>query len=239
MGTTTIGDHAVVLGGSMAGLLAARVLAESYVRVTVVERDLLPAAAGHRRGVPQGRHVHALRARGRELLEDLFEGFTDELVARGAEIGDELAQARWLFSGQRLARTTTGRTVLSLSRPMLEGHLRARVRAIRSVTVIDGCDVLGLTSTPDRHRITGVHVLDRAAGSTARTLEADLVLDATGRASRRRYGSNSSAIGALSRNAWRSGSATPAASSASALTPSAATRRSSVAALPNNRTGAP
>jgi 2-polyprenyl-6-methoxyphenol hydroxylase-like FAD-dependent oxidoreductase len=184
MGTTTIGDHAVVLGGSMAGLLAARVLSESYVRVTVVERDLLPVAAGHRRGVPQGRHVHALRARGRELIEELFEGFTDELVAGGAEIGDELAQARWLFSGQRLARTTTGRTVLSLSRPMLEGHLRARVRAIRTVTIIDGYDVLGLTSTPDRHRITGVHVLDRSPGSTARTLAADLVLDATGRASR-------------------------------------------------------
>ena len=184
MGPMTIGDHAVVLGGSMAGLLAARVLAESYGRVTVVERDLLPAAAGHRRGVPQGRHVHALRPRGRELIEELFEGFTDELVAGGAEIGDELAQARWLFSGQRLARTTTGRTVLSSSRPMLEGHLRARVRAIRTVTVIDGCDVLGLTSTPDRHRITGVHVLDRSPGSTARTLAADLVLDATGRASR-------------------------------------------------------
>ena len=121
----------MVLGGSFAGLLAARVLAESYVRVTVVERDPLPAAGGHRRGVPQGRHVHALRARGRELLEELFEGFTDELVAGGALIGDELAQARWLFSGQRLARTATGRTVLSLSRPMLEDHLRARVQEIR------------------------------------------------------------------------------------------------------------
>ena len=108
--------------------------------------------------------------------EKLFEGFTDELVAGCAETGDELAQARWLFSGQRLARTTTGRTVLYLSRPMLEGHLRARVRAIRSVTVVDGCDVLGLTSTTDRQRVTGVHVLDRAAGSAARTLAADLVL---------------------------------------------------------------
>jgi hypothetical protein len=62
------------LGGSVAGLLAARVLPDSYGRVTVVERDLQPAAAGHRRGVPQGRHVHALRPRGRELIEELFEG---------------------------------------------------------------------------------------------------------------------------------------------------------------------
>ncbi|WP_298800265.1 FAD-dependent monooxygenase [Pseudonocardia sp. 73-21] len=184
MGTTTIGDHAVVLGGSMAGLLAARVLAESYTRVTVVERDQLPAAAAQRRGVPQGRHVHALTPRGRELVEELFNGFTNELVAARAETGDELAQTRWLYSGQRLARTPTGGTALYLSRPMLEGHLRARVRAIASITIADGCDVLGLTSTPDRQRVTGVHVLDRAAGSTARTLAADLVVDATGRGSR-------------------------------------------------------
>jgi hypothetical protein len=105
-------------------------------------------------------------------------------VAGGAETGDELVQARWLFSGQRLARTTTGRTVLYLSRPMLEGHLHAQVRAIRSVTVVDGRDVLGLTSTTDWQRVTGVHGLDRAAGSAARTLAADLVLDATGRGSR-------------------------------------------------------
>lgn len=77
-------SSAVVLGGSMAGLLAARVLAESYMRVTVVERDQLPAAAGHRRGVPQGRHVHALTPRERELVEELFEGFSVELVAAGA-----------------------------------------------------------------------------------------------------------------------------------------------------------
>jgi 2-polyprenyl-6-methoxyphenol hydroxylase-like FAD-dependent oxidoreductase len=184
MGTTTIGDHAVVLGGSVAGLLAARVLAERYLHVTVVERDLLPAAGGHRRGVPQGRHVHGLLPRGRELIEELFAGFTDELVAAGATTGDELAQGRWLFSGHRLARAASGRTSVFLSRPMLEGHLRARVRAVPTITIADGCDVLGLTSTADRERVTGVHVLDRDPLGTARTLTADLVLDATGRGSR-------------------------------------------------------
>ena len=55
-----LGERAVVLGASMAGLLAARVLSEFYGTVTLVERDVLPEAAAHRRGVPQGRHMHAL-----------------------------------------------------------------------------------------------------------------------------------------------------------------------------------
>jgi 2-polyprenyl-6-methoxyphenol hydroxylase-like FAD-dependent oxidoreductase len=87
MKTTIIGDHAVVLGASMAGLLTARVLADAYARVTVVERDNLPPDVGHRRGVPQGRHVHVLHARGRELLDELFPGFTEQVVQAGAAIG--------------------------------------------------------------------------------------------------------------------------------------------------------
>src|SRR4051794_19456821 len=101
---TMIGDHAVVLGGSVAGLLAARVLSDSYARVSVVERDPLPAGGGHRRGVPQSRHVHGLPPAGRGFFDEVFDGFTAELVAAGAVAGDELANARWLFSGQRLAR---------------------------------------------------------------------------------------------------------------------------------------
>ncbi|HYB47056.1 MAG TPA: NAD(P)-binding protein, partial [Streptosporangiaceae bacterium] len=89
--TAMIGDHAVVLGGSMAGLLAARVLSEHYAQVTVVERDLLPAACGHRRGVPQSRHVHGLLPRGREVLDELFSGLTAGLTAAGALTGDSLA----------------------------------------------------------------------------------------------------------------------------------------------------
>lgn len=59
-----IGEHAVVLGASMGGLLAARVLSDFYRSVTVVERDVLPTGSAQRRGVPQGQHAHALWARG-------------------------------------------------------------------------------------------------------------------------------------------------------------------------------
>ncbi|PZS26415.1 MAG: hypothetical protein DLM61_18305 [Pseudonocardiales bacterium] len=73
------GDHAVVLGASMAGLLAARVLTEAYRKVTVIDRDLMPEIGVHRRGVPQGRHIHVLHPRGRDVLDELFPGFTKGL----------------------------------------------------------------------------------------------------------------------------------------------------------------
>ena len=64
-------DHAVVLGGSIAGLLAARVLADAYDQVTVVDRDILVEGGGPRRGAPQGRHIHGLLARGQQVLDEL------------------------------------------------------------------------------------------------------------------------------------------------------------------------
>src|SRR4051794_4210858 len=83
-----VGDHAVVLGGSVAGCLAARTLAEHYSAVTVIDRDDLLGAAGPRRAVPQGSHIHALLARGQQILDEIFPGFTEELVGLGAPVGD-------------------------------------------------------------------------------------------------------------------------------------------------------
>ena len=80
------GDYAVVLGASMAGLLAARVLTETYRKVTLIDRDVLPEIGVHRRGVPHGRHLHAVQTRGREVLEELFPGFTAAAVQAGTGI---------------------------------------------------------------------------------------------------------------------------------------------------------
>jgi 2-polyprenyl-6-methoxyphenol hydroxylase-like FAD-dependent oxidoreductase len=179
-----IGDRAVVLGGSLAGLLAARVLTDAYAQVTVVDRDELPESSTHRRGVPHGRHVHGLLARGQQGLEELFPGLTAELVAHGVPAGDMLANARLYFSGHRLRQAPTGLVVLCASRPFLEGHVRARVRALPNVTFLDRCDIVGLATTPDGRRVAGARVLRRADGSAEEVLKADLVVDATGRGSR-------------------------------------------------------
>jgi 2-polyprenyl-6-methoxyphenol hydroxylase-like FAD-dependent oxidoreductase len=179
-----IGEHAVVLGASMAGLAAARVLADAYERVTVLERDPLPAAAAHRKGVPQSRHAHALLAGGRAALEELFPGLTDELVANGALSGDSQAEARFYNHGLRLCPAPSDLRSVSVSRPLLEQCARDRVRALGNARLVDRCDVAGLAGTPDGRQVRGVRVIRQADGSAEEVLKADLVVDATGRGSR-------------------------------------------------------
>lgn len=176
--------QAVVLGGSMAGLTAARVLADRYDRVVLVDRDDLTLDSTERRGVAQGDHAHVLLARGRQAFEELFPGLTGELIADGAAHGDALADARLHFSGHRLRRGTAGLQMLSVSRPFLESHVRARVRALPNVSVAPPSDIVGLATTPDGGRVTGAKVFARADGSTADVIDAALVVDATGRGSR-------------------------------------------------------
>ena len=179
-----LGDRAVVIGASMAGLLAARVLTERYGQVTVIDRDELPATPTHRRGVPHDRHIHALGARGQQVLEELFPGLTAELVAQGAPAGDILADARFYFGGHQLAPARTGLMLLCASRPLLELSVRRRVLARPGVRILDRCDVVGLATTAEGHRVVGARVLRRADGSAEELLGADLVIDASGRGSR-------------------------------------------------------
>lgn len=179
----TNSNQAVVLGASMAGLLAARVLAERFEQVVVIERDVLPPAGEHRRGVPHGRHVHGLHPRGREILEELFPGFTATLTADGAVCGDVLGNARWQLSGHQLAQADIGLPGVFASRPFLEGHLRTMVARLPAVRLLQDTAVCGLTVTADKQAVTGAEVRTASEGPPAR-IPARLVVDATGRGSR-------------------------------------------------------
>jgi 2-polyprenyl-6-methoxyphenol hydroxylase-like FAD-dependent oxidoreductase len=179
-----IGDHAVVLGASMGGLLAARVLADAYQRVTVVDRDQLPERAADRRGVPQGRHAHGLLARGAQILDELFPGLLADLAASGVPVVGSPRELWFSVGGHLLCRDGDGgedRGYL-VGRPYLEGQVRARVRALANVSVRDRCAVAGLVTTPARDRVTGIRV--RPAGGGDEEIAADLVADATGRGGR-------------------------------------------------------
>ena len=181
------GDHAVVLGAGIGGLLAARVLSDAYRRVTVMERDALPDGAGHRRGVPHGRHAHLLVPGGVHVLDALFPGLLDDLVAGGAPVVRDLAQLRFAPGGHllRLQGRPAGPMPQLASRPYLEAHVRARVRALPTVEIVDRCDVAGLVTTAARDRVTGVRARrGGAGGQTEQVLDADLVVDATGRGGR-------------------------------------------------------
>ncbi|HWG11657.1 MAG TPA: FAD-dependent monooxygenase [Streptosporangiaceae bacterium] len=180
-----VGDHAVVLGASMGGLLAARVLADAYRRVTIVERDPLPESGLDRKGVPQGRHAHLLLARGTQILDQLFPGLLADLAACGVPVLHRLRECRLVFGGHPLSQDGELRhPAYGLSRPYLERQVRDRVRARPNVAVRDQCDVAGLVTSPARDRVTGARVLPRTGGGAEEVLAADLVVDATGRTGR-------------------------------------------------------
>jgi 2-polyprenyl-6-methoxyphenol hydroxylase-like FAD-dependent oxidoreductase len=174
----------------MSGLLAARVLSDFYRTVTVVERDILPEEPVNRRGIPQGRHVHALLGRGGQIIDELFPGFLAELADAGAITLDDgdFSKIYISFGGHVLVRSGTAQRtdappMYLSSRPFLEYHVRRRLRGIPNVTILDGHDVVDLMSTPDRTRVTGVRLADRA-GDSEHCLTADVIVDATGRGSR-------------------------------------------------------
>jgi 2-polyprenyl-6-methoxyphenol hydroxylase-like FAD-dependent oxidoreductase len=167
--------HAIVIGGSIGGLLAARVLADSFEQVTILDRDRFPAAGEQRRGVPQGRHTHGLLASGRRVLDELFPGISGALISAGALDSDIINESRWFFEGGCLARHPSDLWGLLVSRPRLEATIRERVLSFRSITALQECGVEGLLESAGR--VTGV----KLAG--AKIMPADLVVDATGRGS--------------------------------------------------------
>jgi 2-polyprenyl-6-methoxyphenol hydroxylase-like FAD-dependent oxidoreductase len=170
-----------VIGGSVAGLLAARALSSSFASVSVFDRDTLPASPVPRRGAPQTRQLHALLARGAEGLEHLFPGFLDDMVAAGVPTVDTQGDHSWYLDGHEIAGAATGLIGYGVSRPLLEFMIRERVAALPNVTVTDGADVTSLISTGGQ--VTGVAVR-RAGTGGIETVTADLVVDAAGRGSR-------------------------------------------------------
>jgi 2-polyprenyl-6-methoxyphenol hydroxylase-like FAD-dependent oxidoreductase len=174
-------QRAIVLGGSIAGLLAARVLADHFQQVLVIERDVLPEGAKTRKGAPQGQHQHALLARGYATMQELFPGLREELLAAGALIKDISADVRW-HQGDYWRSFESGIPAVFISRPALEGLIRRRVQALPNVELRQQCAVQGLLTSNDHLRIVGVQVQERQTQQNV-AWSADLVVDATGRGS--------------------------------------------------------
>jgi len=176
------GSRAVVVGGSMAGLLAARVLADASDRVVLVERDPMPDASVARRGVPQADHVHAMLEPARVVLNDLFPGYQRELCAEGAVVLDAGEQLDYYDRGGYLAETPDELPMPCASRPLFERVARRRTAGTAGLTVRSECHVTGYLTDPADEAVTGVRF--RTEGGGTESLRADLVVDATGRTSR-------------------------------------------------------
>ncbi|MFJ6214228.1 FAD-dependent oxidoreductase [Streptomyces sp. NPDC092296] len=172
-------DGVVVAGGSLAGLFAALVFAESGAAVTVVERDRLPDGPEFRGGVPQRRHAHLLFEGGLTAFEELLPGIIDELRAAGAvEVGLP-GDLEWLTPLGTVPRRPSRRTMLSCTRPLLDWTVRRRVLAHDRISLIQGAEAVGLEVAG--RSVRGLRLREERQ---ERTLAASVVVDATGRGSR-------------------------------------------------------
>jgi 2-polyprenyl-6-methoxyphenol hydroxylase-like FAD-dependent oxidoreductase len=175
---------AIVIGGGLAGMCAARVLSDFVDVVLVIERDAYPSARDFRPGVPQARHVHNLLARGLRELEGFFPGFEDRMLEYGAvpvETGWDIATL-WPSGWSR--RSRTGLWQLYASRPLIESTVRELCQGLRNVTFLERTEVTSLRASREAPRhCTGVGVVLRDDRKT-QTLDADLVVDASGAHSR-------------------------------------------------------
>lgn len=182
------GRHGVVIGSGMAGLLAARVLLDHCDQVTVLDRDRFPAEPEHRKGTPQSLHAHGLLARGREIIAELFPGIDAELVGAGATVARDSIPFRVVSPFGPLPQQPLPGQFTLYSRALLEWVIRARLARHRALRLLPETEVIGLaTSSPGpasaASRVGGVRVRYRG-GTGTEVVNADLVVDASGRGSK-------------------------------------------------------
>ena len=171
-----LGEHAVVIGGSIAGLLTARVLSDYFERVTIFEADTPPKDNVPRKGVPQGNHVHVLLAGGTAVLRKYLPGVHDDLVAAGADYGDPMLKSRLFVGGRWTPRIASGLESYTMSRPLLEGMVRKHTIAIDNIEFRAGNSVSGYISNDSKTAVKGV-ILEQ----TGELITADFVADVSGR----------------------------------------------------------
>lgn len=183
-----VGEHAVVVGASVAGLLAGRVLADAFDRVTVLDRDPVPDDPVARRSVPQATHVHTMLEPGRAVLTDCFPGYAADLTAAGGLVIDTATDVDYYHRGDFVVDGPDRLPMYCASRPLFEHLVRRRLADRDDVILRGDCRVTEYLTDDGATRITGVRVAsdgdgDGANGTSGGELAADLVVDATGRTS--------------------------------------------------------
>ncbi|MGW2044751.1 NAD(P)/FAD-dependent oxidoreductase [Streptomyces sp. NPDC001858] len=171
---------AVVLGGSHAGMLAARALTGLADRVVVVERDVLPDGPAPRKGLPQARHAHMLWSGGVRAVAELLPDVVEALQAAGARRSPVTTDMVVLGPRGWFRRWPESHHVILAGRDLLDATIRAQVVADDRVELLSGTEAVGLVG--DAGAVTGVRAQERSG--VERVIPAGFVVDATGRGSR-------------------------------------------------------
>ena len=184
-------SKAIVIGAGISGLISAKILSKHFTEVVVLEKDqfseyFLPE---HRKGLPQAHHQHILLMKGRELFESIFPGFDDELATMGApELSYSNDIALYVGHG-KLPRFPSFLKVRPSRRIWIDAIVRKRLECLPNVEIKSNIQVQHLDFDPIENRVTGViyseiHQTDISSANTQTHLQADLVIDCSGRGSR-------------------------------------------------------
>jgi 2-polyprenyl-6-methoxyphenol hydroxylase-like FAD-dependent oxidoreductase len=174
-----LGDKAVVIGSGFAGLLAARVLADFFRQVVIIEKDDKPTSFSPRKGAPQGRHIHVLLNAGEQVMENLFPGIRSDLLSAGSTAAILGKDVRWHLAGKWMSPFDGGMTTHFQSRPMLEQVLRTRVSAISNISFLYAKRSLNYRLCTQARKLKAVVIKDVKTGQESEE-QADFFVEAAG-----------------------------------------------------------
>jgi 2-polyprenyl-6-methoxyphenol hydroxylase-like FAD-dependent oxidoreductase len=184
MSKRILGKQAVIIGGSVAGLLTAGALATHYEQVTVIERDAVPATPDFRKGVPQGRHAHGLSTRGFQAMRAVLPGLHRRLLENGALLDRDAGRTMRAFQyGAFAPDCEAGILIGMVSRALLDWAIREELKQYPNITFVDEHSAIGLEMDSAKEKVVGVHIQAKGEQEPARLVPSDLVVDASGRGS--------------------------------------------------------
>jgi 2-polyprenyl-6-methoxyphenol hydroxylase-like FAD-dependent oxidoreductase len=164
---------ALIIGGGISGKLAARVLADFFEEVLILERDQEPTGPSPRKGAPQGEHLHALLFAGQNGLESLFPGITERFHSGGAAKINSTKELAWFHHGVWKLRFDGPYSTTLQSRPHLEWIIEQAIKAIPNINVQYNLVVENYIYDEDENRLKGVTC-------NGKSFTADLIVDASG-----------------------------------------------------------
>jgi 2-polyprenyl-6-methoxyphenol hydroxylase-like FAD-dependent oxidoreductase len=189
MPNNTIEDKAIVIGGGIAGLLAARILSDHFSKTIILEKDRYPKEKGPRNGTPQANHIHVFLAKGMQTILDLFPGIEEKLLSQGGHKIDVISKAKFKFPTGWARNFNSGMNTVVCSRQLLEYTIRQEIlEKYSNIKIIENTMVVGLATTTNSEQkiITGVKVIYGNGNddiNKTTTINANLVVDASGRRS--------------------------------------------------------
>jgi flavin-dependent dehydrogenase len=174
-------EKAIIIGGGIAGLLAARVLSTYFKQVLIIEKDRYPEKAVPRNGVPQSHHIHILLMRGKQILDELFPNLEANLISRGANKVDLLADVKYYLATGVAMRPKSGLYTLACSRPLLEYAIRNEILDnYQNVQILDNAKVANLFYDEMDNKVIGVNTI---SNNSYHKFYGELIVDASGRMS--------------------------------------------------------